>query len=165
MNLTHVHLMLNHVPVLGTVFGLALLAFALWRKRDELKKIALGIFVLVALLAVPVYLTGEPAEHAVDRLPGVSKPVIERHEEAAGIAFTGVGVLGVAALLGLLVFRRARIVPSWFGFVMLCASLIVGGLMTWTANIGGQVRHTEIRPGFPSPAKVGLSAPLSRASP
>lgn len=165
MNPTHLHLMLNHVPVLGTVFGLGLLAFAFWRRSDELKKTALGLFVLVALLAVPVYLTGEPAEHAIDRLPGVSKPVIERHEEAAGIAFTGLVVLGVAALLGLLVFRRARIVPPWFGWVILCASVVVGGLMIWTANIGGQVRHTEIRPGFPPPAKVGAAPQPSPASP
>ena len=68
MNATHLHLMLNHIPVLGTVFGLGLLVFALWRKSEELKKAALGIFLIVALLAVPVYLTGEPAEGVADLL-------------------------------------------------------------------------------------------------
>ena len=50
MNPAHLHLMLNHIPVLGTAFGLGLLAFALWRRSDELKKTALGVFVLVALM-------------------------------------------------------------------------------------------------------------------
>jgi hypothetical protein len=52
MTLTHLHLVLNHVPVLGTAFGLALLAFGIWRRSTELKKTALGVFVLTALMAL-----------------------------------------------------------------------------------------------------------------
>ena len=121
-----------------------------------MKKAALGVFVIVALAAVPVYLTGEPAEDGVESLPGVSKPIIEQHEAAAGVALTGVVVLGVAALAGLIVFRRGRPLPVWFSVSSLAASLIVSGLMAWTANLGGQVRHTEIRanasPSSPNPA-------------
>jgi hypothetical protein len=39
-----------------------------------------GGFVLTALLALPVYFTGEPAEKVVERLPGVTEPLIEEHE-------------------------------------------------------------------------------------
>jgi hypothetical protein len=48
-----------------------------------LKRISLGIFIIVALLAIPAYLTGEPTEELVENLPGVSKSSIEQHEEAA----------------------------------------------------------------------------------
>lgn len=88
-------------------------------------------------------------------LPGVSKPIIEQHEEAASVAFTGVVVLGVAALAGLLLFLRGKRVPAWYGFVMLAASLIVDGLMAWVANLDGQVRHTEIRSSASPPAVIG----------
>ena len=71
MSPTHLHLLLNHVPVLGTAFGLGLLVFGMGRKSQELKKTALGVFVIVALLAVPAYLTGEPAEDGVQGLPGI----------------------------------------------------------------------------------------------
>lgn len=53
MNWAHVHLLLNHVPVLGTIFGLALLGYALMRRNDGLTRVALGVFVVVALLALP----------------------------------------------------------------------------------------------------------------
>jgi hypothetical protein len=76
MNPTHVQLMLNHIPVLGAVFGLALLTFALWRKSEELRKAALGTFLVAALVAVPAYLTGEPAEDSVESLPGASASAI-----------------------------------------------------------------------------------------
>ena len=65
--------MLNHVPVIGTAFGLAMVGWALLRRSEELKKISLGVFVIVALLGIPAYLTGEPAEELVENLPGVSK--------------------------------------------------------------------------------------------
>lgn len=154
MNLTHLHLALNHIPVLGTAFGLALLIFGLWRKSNELKKTALCTFVVIALMAVPAYLTGEPAEDGVEGLPGVSEAIIEQHEEAANVAFASVGALGVIALLGLLALRHGRSVPPWFAGLMVIASLTVSGLMGWTANIGGQIRHTEIRVGTASSPSI-----------
>jgi len=36
---------------------------------------------------------------------------------------------------------------KWFATTSLAISLVVAGLMGWTANLGGQVRHTEIRAG------------------
>jgi hypothetical protein len=50
-------------------------------KSEELKKMSLWVFVLVALVALPVYLTGEPAEEVVEHLPGVAESFIESYEE------------------------------------------------------------------------------------
>jgi len=145
MNLTHLHQLLNHLPVVGTICGLGLLAFALWLRSNDLKRAALGLLVISALVAIPAYLTGEPAEDGVKGLPGVSKVLIEQHEEAAGVALGGVVVVGVVALTGLLWFRGKQLMPAWFGVVALMSALVVSGLLAWTANLGGQVRHTEIR--------------------
>jgi uncharacterized membrane protein len=145
-NPAHLHLMLNHLPVIGTAFGLGLVGWALLRRSEELKKISLGIFIIVALLAIPAYLTGEPAEELVENLPGVSKTSIEQHEEAAQVAFAGVLIVGVAALGGLLFFRRDKAIPNWLAIIVLVLSLIVFVLMARTANLGGLIRHTEIRP-------------------
>jgi len=145
MNTAHLHLILNHIPVLGTLTGLGLLSFALWKQSEEVKRTALGLLVITALLAVPGFLTGEPAEGVVKALPGVSQPIIEQHEEAAQGAFVALCCLGAVALAGLLWFRRGRVMPAWFGAVTLIGSLVVGGWMAWTANLGGQVRHSEIR--------------------
>lgn len=152
MNATHPHLMLNHIPVLGTAFGLGLLVFALWRKSEELRNAALGFFLITALFSVPVYFTGEPAEDVVEPLAGVSKAIIEQHEGAAVAAFTGILALGMGALAGLVLSRRHKALPGWFGFLILASALIVSGLMAWTANLGGQIRHTEIRSGANLPA-------------
>jgi hypothetical protein len=80
MNWAYVHLALNHLPVIGAIFGVLLLLLALLRKSEELKRVSLGVFVITALLALPIYFTGEPAEEVVEHLPGVAEPLIERHE-------------------------------------------------------------------------------------
>jgi len=147
MNAAHAHLMLNHVPVLGLAFGLGLLAFGVWRKNDVLKKTALTLFVIAAMVAVPVYLTGEPAEDLAKPLPGVSEAILEQHEETAVYAFAGMVAVGILALGGLLRFRAGKLVPASFAWVVLALSLVVSGVMAWTANLGGQVRHSEIRAG------------------
>jgi hypothetical protein len=51
------------------------------RKSEEIKKMCLWVFVLGAVVALPVYLTGEPAEEVVEHLPGVAESFIESHEE------------------------------------------------------------------------------------
>ena len=81
----------------------------------------------------------------MESLPGVSKAFMERHEEAAGFGFGGVAVLGVVSLALLIFFRRGRILPIWLSTSLLVASMVVSGLMAWTANLGGQIRHSEIR--------------------
>ena len=104
--------MLNHIPVLGTAFGLALLAWALFKRSEELKRVSLGVLVIVALFAIPAYLTGEPAEEAIEHLPGVNEEAIEEHEDAAKFAFAGVLVLGAVALGALILFRRGKPAPA-----------------------------------------------------
>jgi hypothetical protein len=42
-NATHLHLMLNHIPVIGTDFALLLLLAALAQKSDERKKAIHGL--------------------------------------------------------------------------------------------------------------------------
>lgn len=145
MSPTHIHLVVTHIPVLGTVFALVLFLFALWRKNEAMKKAALGAFVIVALFAVPAYFTGEPSEHMVEALPGVSDTVLDRHEDAGLIAFVAMSVLGAVALGGLFLFRRGRLVPAWYAVFVVAAAFAVSGLMAWVANLGGQVRHSEIR--------------------
>ena len=144
MNSAHAHLLLNHLPVLGSAFGVLLLLFAFARKSDELKRVALGVFVFAALTAIPVYLTGEPAEDIVERLPGISKPMIEEHEEAAEGAAAALGVLGVLSLAGLVHFRRSASMPRWLSLSSLVLSLVVAALMARTASLGGRIHHPEI---------------------
>ena len=94
MSWLHVHLMINHLPVIGSVVLLALLAYAVIGERPALTEVVLGAFALLAATAVGVYLTGEPAEEAAEGLASFSEMLLERHEEAALAATVLLGIFG-----------------------------------------------------------------------
>ena len=146
MSLVHMHLLLNHVPVIGAFFVLLLLTVALWRRNSEMAKLGLSLMIAVAIVAGLVFLTGEPAEEAVENMAGISDAVIHSHEEAAEASLITAGLAGALAL-GLLAWFWRRALPRWAGTVAFTAMLLVGGMMAWTANLGGQIRHTEISSG------------------
>jgi uncharacterized membrane protein len=141
----HIHLALCHVPIMAILFGLGWLAYGVWRGSRDIQKAALVMFVMAAVLAVPLYLTGGTASGVIKGLPGFSDHILEQHQAAAGVTLAGCIVLGFAALAGLILFR-GRDVAGWFGVLILAGALVVGGLVVWTANLGGQIRHSEIRP-------------------
>jgi uncharacterized membrane protein len=148
MNAAHLHIILNHFPVIGLVFTAAVLAAALLQRSEELARVGAVCLVFLALVALPVYLTGEPAEEVVEHLPGISGQTIERHEEAATVALVLIEALGVIALGGLVAFRRQGTLPRWLAALLFALALVGMGWAAWTSYLGGQVSHPEARPGF-----------------
>lgn len=134
-----------------------MLLYALARKNNDLKRAGLGGLILVSLLTIPAYLTGELAEK-VEHLPGVSEALSEPHEEAALVAFIALLLTGAFALAALFLSRRRNGFPAWMLTVALLLTGTTVGLMANTANLGGMIRHTEIRAGStsaPSSEQVG----------
>lgn len=147
MNPAHLHLITTHLPVMGTFFGLGLLLFALLRRNRQLKSLALLVFVVTALLTLPVYLSGAPASDLLRRLmPGMTMDAGDQHAEMAILALVGSLALGVVSLAGLILFRKGRTPPAAFLVFVLLLAVLSGGLLSWTANLGGRIRHLEIRP-------------------
>jgi hypothetical protein len=144
MNPAHIHLMLNHVPLFGALAVTILCAVALLRRQQGLARGGLVVAVLTAIVGLAVYLTGEPAEELVENLPGVSEAVLETHEEVALVATVVLGAFGILALIGLFAFRHG--VTMGFTRALLAVSFVPLAAMAYTAYLGGQVRHSEIRP-------------------
>lgn len=145
MSIVHLHLFLNHLPVMGAVFALLLFIGVLYRNAVSLN-FALWFLGGLGVAALIVYLTGEPAADAIEKLPGVTEALIEEHEDAALFASIFTGVLAVLALLMLFAYRH-RTAPRWVAVSGLGATMVLSAVMAWTANLGGQIRHTEIRAG------------------
>lgn len=144
MNSAHLHLLLNHVPVFGVAFGILLLVLARWRRSDELRRVGLALLVATAVAGLAAYLTGEPAEEAVERLADVSEAAMERHEDAARFATIGTALAGMVALAALALRTRAAGVARGLTTLTLLVAAGAFALMAWTANLGGQIRHPEI---------------------
>ena len=147
MDSTHLHLLLNHFPIIGTIIGSGIMAYGYFTQSESTKKAALWTWVAMALCAIPVFLTGEPAEEMVEGLPGVSEALIGEHEEAAELAIWVMEALGLLSLLALFLrFKEASTGKLILG-ITFALSIVTFGLMARTGYLGGQIRHTEIRSG------------------
>jgi hypothetical protein len=145
MNLTHIHLLLNHFPTIGYIIGGGLFLLSLVAKSDDLKRAGLVVLLGISLIAIPAYMSGNGAQEALKSLPGVSKSLIETHEGAALVALAFMEVTGAFAWLGLWQFRRLAHVPDWNLAVILVLTLASFGLVARASSLGGEIRHSEIR--------------------
>lgn len=145
LNPAHLHLMLNHIPLVGIGFVILLLVIALFMRSNQLSNISLIFVILVALWAIPAYLTGEAAEEIVEGLPGISEQLIEAHEESAELAFIFIEAVGALALITLVARRFYKKLGNVLTILTLLGLIVGGGLIAWTANLGGKINHPEIR--------------------
>jgi hypothetical protein len=99
----------------------------------------------IALISIPTYMSGNGAQDAIKGQPGVSKSLMETHEGAALEAIAFMEVTGALAWLALWQLRRLSRVPGWNLGLILVLTLVTFGLMARAANIGGEIRHAEIR--------------------
>ena len=163
MFIVHVHLLLNHFPILGVTFGLLMLVAALILRSADLRRASLAIFILTAAAAGLAYFTGEESEEALQGVAGFTQATILRHDDAAWYSLMMSIVLGVVALAGLWRFRAPAAPPRWFTATALTLAIATSGLMVWTGWIGGQIRHLELS-GAPAPSAEGArpAPPSSR---
>jgi hypothetical protein len=145
MNAAHLHLALNHLPVLGSLFGLLLLLWALARREVAVWRVAMATFIAAGLSAVPVYLTGHPAEEFVENLPGASMDVAAGHENAAVLALAAAVLLGLLGAAGLWLARERETTPAPISMAAVALGVATTGLMLWTALLGGRIHHQELR--------------------
>jgi uncharacterized membrane protein len=145
MDPLHMHMLLNHVPVIGGVAALLLLAWGLLRCSIQVTLAALIGLVIVGLVAIPVFLTGSIGEERFETLPQLSRELVQRHQDAAVAATVGLisaAAIAVAALIG---WRSTRKLPRFAA----TAALIIGTaalvLAVRTATLGGQIRQNDLQ--------------------
>jgi uncharacterized membrane protein len=144
MNLAHLHLLLNHVPTVGFAVGLCLFLAGLLQKDEKVQRVSLGILFAVAVLCMPVYLTGVAASEIMQDRPGISAELMEAHQDAALSAFALMELTGGLAWLALWQFRRYGQASRPMLVAIVFLSVGAFALMAQAANLGGGIRHPEI---------------------
>ncbi|MBK8561888.1 MAG: hypothetical protein IPN76_00650 [Saprospiraceae bacterium] len=154
MDATHLHLLLNHFPIIGSLLGVGVMAYGYLTSSEQVKKTALWTWAFMAAIAIPVFLTGEPAEESVEGIASVSESLIEEHEEAATIAIWLMEALGMLSLVTLIAGWGKERLSKPLVLVATVLSLATFGAMARTGYLGGQIRHSEIRSGVAAAGAV-----------
>src|SRR5438093_1699255 len=144
MNLVHIHLLLNHWPIIGSFISLGLFLVSLIANSDDLKQTSLAFFALLALLAIPTYMSGNVAQEVLKGSAGLSEALIETHQGAALLALVFMEITGAFALIGLWQFSRMSRPPHspvarLNSLAVLLLSIVTVGLMASTGNTGGAI--------------------------
>jgi hypothetical protein len=153
MNLPHLHLILNHVPTVGLVIALALLATGLLRKSNAVAQIALELLYGVALLTLPAYITGLATQRALADVAEVSAEAMVRHHDVALMGSMWMILAGGLAWLALWQERRGARKQSTTYAVLITGALSLAA-MSGAASLGGEIRHPEIIVGEPTTGEV-----------
>ena len=156
LNLAHVHLLLNHFPIVGTLVGLALYLMSFTQKNGDLRRASLIVFAGIGLLSIPTFVSGIGAQVTIHGNPDATAALIKRHEGAAILSLWFVLATGALALIGLAQSYRSSRPAQWNITAVLFFSLLTVGLMARTGSTGGDIRHLEVRASQESPEKEGI---------
>lgn len=161
-NDAHVHLVLIHAPIAASVFAVLFLLIGELTGWPSLLKGGWTLLVVAALGAGAAFLTGEGAEDllgeraaAEEAAFGDATTRVHAHEERAEIALwtalaAGAGGLVLLAVAG----RKPGRSPGPRPLRLAGLALAIGSaaVTASAANLGGEIRHTEIREPASQPA-------------
>jgi uncharacterized membrane protein len=145
MNDAHLHLVVNHFPIIGTILGLGVLVVGMILKNNSVKNTAYVLFVIAAFFAALSMGTGEGAEEMVEDMPSIGKQIIHEHEEMAEKLAIVLYVLGVISLIGLFMNYKNKVNAKFVSYIALVVAIIGVFFAQQTGTTGGEIRHTEIR--------------------
>src|SRR4051812_35591327 len=94
----HIHLLVNHAPIFGSVFAFCLLVASYFGAPDVFRRTAFVVLIISAIAGIIADKTGEPAEDAIRGYPGVKRDVIHAHEDMAKKAWILAAALGVVSV-------------------------------------------------------------------
>ncbi len=145
MNDAHYHLVVNHFPIIGTIFGLGILIVGLVFKKETLQTTAYVLFCIAALTGFLAMYTGEGAEELVEDLPSVGHRIIHEHEEIAEKFAILVYALGGFSLLTIFLNAKKSSFAKMVAYFTLLLALVATFVGKEVGTSGGEIRHTEIR--------------------
>jgi hypothetical protein len=146
VNYEHLHLLLNHFPIIGSFLGLGLFLVSFVGQNQDLRRASYIVFAGIALLTIPAFMTGFAAQQML-KGPGISDALIRRHESSALLSLWFVEITGALALIGLWQSQPTKTPPNWNVAAVLLFSLLSVGLISRTGYTAGEIRHPEVRSG------------------
>ena len=152
----HLHVMLNHFPIILLLIVPPILLAALFFDQKSIFAVGFSLALLADLMTPVVMQTGESAHTRFEM--GQIKPPLdedgdiaaEMHEDMAKKAAPLIYLVGFAAIAGLLILRFR---PNWrksAAFAVIATSIVASIFTLQSAQLGGRIRHPEFRPAKPA---------------
>jgi uncharacterized membrane protein len=145
MNDAHLHLVVNHFPIIGTILGLGVLIAGILFKSNTIKNVSYVLFIIAAIFAYLSIRTGGGAAQVVKNMPDITKDIIHTHAEMAQTFALVLYILGAVSLLGLYANIKKHSKANIVCFLVVVIAAIGAYVAQQVGTSGGEIRHTEIR--------------------
>jgi hypothetical protein len=141
---SHVHILISVFPSFGLLFVLGFYIAGLANNNDGIKRTCLFLFGALAVLSVPIYLSGDASSMVLSDNPLISKATINTHRT------WGIGALAVLVATGALAWIEllrtwqagARIDPFRLVLLLAIAALVVSAVVD---EFGWEINHRELK--------------------
>jgi uncharacterized membrane protein len=140
----HFHILVSVFPSVGLVFVLGYYAAALFTRNDVMARSGLFAFGILALLAIPIYFSGDNSVDALSGKPGISQDLVDLHYGWGVAALIALGATGIVAWIELWRSRHKR--PSENALhLVLGLALVTLALMVIVGELGWRINHSELQ--------------------
>ena len=147
MDELHLHLIVNHLPIIFPIVGIIILLIGIFSTSEVTKRNAYVIFILGAITSIAAMVTGENAENSATQIAGLSDSLIEKHADISEIFATLTYVLGAISLVALIASFRNSLISKYAPFLVGILAVICLFYAQKSGTTGGEIKHTEIRKG------------------
>ncbi|MFM8840119.1 MAG: hypothetical protein ACKOFB_03365 [bacterium] len=151
MNDAHIHLLVNHLPIILPMIAIIARITAFFLDSDALKRFAMIILILSGIFAFASMQSGEKAEEMLESTVFFTESYIEAHEEAAETYAIFTYVIAVMAIISLWADFTKKSFAMILSEITLGLCIVSMYFAQKTGTTGGEIRHEEIRPGFVVP--------------
>ena len=145
-SMEHIHVLINHLPVIGLAMAILALVLALMHHSRKTEIIALILVFITAASAWPVVLTGQRAYKPVRGIvDDAGADWLDAHMERAEKAAPAFYALALLAAAALVVPHKWPRTTRPLAIATLALAVLCEGASGWIADAGGQIRHPEFR--------------------
>jgi hypothetical protein len=145
MNYAHLHLLINHFPLVTLLFGFCILVAGKIQQNEAVIRVALGLLIIGGFVAGAAFLTGDPAEDVIKSLPTYSEKIVHEHEDAADFGLWSTVITACTAVGGLYLSKKKGAVPKRYLIFLFVVNFWALTVIARTNYLGGMISHTEIR--------------------
>jgi hypothetical protein len=151
----YIHVVLNHLPIYGTMLGALALAISLVLRSRAAQITALILTLIAGASSYPVFVTGQRAYKTIRGVsddPGADW--LDEHMDRAEKTINAFYLLAALAVAGLLLPIKWPNSAVPLVALTLVVAILCSGIAVYVAQAGGRVRHSEFRPSenpTPSP--------------
>jgi len=138
---SHVHILVGVFPSFGLLFALGFFIAGYRTKNVGTQRTCLVLIGLLALLSVPIYLSGDGSMAALSKNPGFPKDLMSSHYGWGLAALVVLALTGLAAFFELWRSRRAVIDPL---HLVLGLAVVALALTFWADEQGLAINHREL---------------------